>query len=167
MSAGYSILISVGACIVAAALEGACAGKNVRAFYAERRFPRYSAPLWVWGIIGGLYYLIFWFVLYRLLRLDSDSALRGAALALLLLMMAVNALTNYVIFRARNLRLSFIIGNLFPVMDMTLFLGLLRLDRVAAWALLPYLLYRVYAVWWGYSLWRLNSVNLKTPHSTK
>ena len=167
MSAGYSILISVGACIVAAALEGACAGKNVRAFYAELRFPRYSAPLWVWGIIGGLYYLIFWFVLYRLLRLDSDSALRGATLALLLFMMAANALTNYVIFRARNLRLSFIIDNLFPVMDMTLFLCLLRLERVAAWALIPYLLYRVYAVWWGYSLWRLNSVNLKTPNSTK
>jgi tryptophan-rich sensory protein len=121
----------------------------------------------VWGIIGSLYYLIFWFVLYRLLRLDSDSALRGATLALLLFMMAANALTNYVIFRARNLRLSFIIDNLFPVMDMTLFLCLLRLDRVAAWALIPYLLYRVYAVWWGYSLWRLNSVNLKTPSSTK
>ena len=167
MSAGYAILISVGACVLAAALEGACAGKNVKAFYAELRFPRYSAPLWVWGIIGGLYYLIFWFVLYRLLRLDSDSALRGAALALLLFMMVVNALTNYVIFRARNLRLSFIIGNLFPIMDMALFVCLLRLDKVAAWVLIPYLLYRIYAVWWGYSLWRLNSVNLTTPNSTK
>ena len=167
MPAGYAILISVGACILAAALEGACAGKNVKAFYAELRFPRYSAPLWVWGIIGGVYYLIFWFALYRLLRLDGHSTLRGAALALLLFMMAVNALTNYVIFRARNLRLSFIIGNLFPVMDMALFLCLLRLDRVAAWVLMPYLLYRIYAVWWGYSLWRLNSVNLQTPNSTK
>ena len=157
MSAGYSILISVGACVLAAALEGACAGKNVKAFYAELRFPRYSAPLWVWGIIGGLYYLIFWFVLYRLLRLDSDSAVRVAALALLLFMMVVNALTNYVIFRARNLRLSFIIGNLFPIMDVTLFILLIRLDRAAAWSLIPYLLYRIYAVWWGYALWKINS----------
>ena len=157
MSAGYAILISVGACVLAAALEGACAGRNVKAFYAELRFPRYSAPLWVWAIIGGLYYLIFWFVLYRLLRLDGDSALRGIALTLILLMMVVNALTNYVIFRARNLRLSFIIGNLFPLMDVTLFVCLLRLDRLAAWTLIPYLLYRIYALWWGYGLWKINS----------
>lgn len=160
MSAGYAILISVGASVLAAALEGACAGRNVKAFYAELRFPRYSAPLWVWGIIGGLYYVIFWFVLYRLLRLDGETALRNVALTLIVFMMVVNALTNYVIFRARNLHLSFIIGNVFPLMDVTLFVCLLRLDRVAAWTLIPYLLYRIYALWWGYGLWKLNSARL-------
>jgi tryptophan-rich sensory protein len=110
----------------------------------------------VWGIIGGLYYVIFWFVLYRLLRLDSNFTLRGVALALILFMMVVNALTNYVIFRARDLRMSFIIGNIFPVMDIALFICLMRLDRLAAWTLVPYLLYRIYALWWGYGLWKLN-----------
>jgi tryptophan-rich sensory protein len=71
-------------------------------------------------------------------------------------MMVVNALTNYVIFRAKSLRLSFIIGNVFPVMDIALFICLIRLDKVAAWSLTPYLLYRIYAVWWGYALWRMN-----------
>lgn len=167
MSSGYALLISVGACVVAAALEGACAGKNVKAFYAELRFPRYSAPLWVWGIIGGLYYVIFWFVLYRLLRLGGDSAFRVAALALILFMMAVNALTNYVIFRARNLGLSFIIGNLFPIMDVTLFILLMRLERLTAWSLIPYLLYRIYAVWWGYSLWKLNDDRVTVSNPIK
>jgi tryptophan-rich sensory protein len=129
----------------------------VKAFYAELRFPRYSAPLWAWAVIGALYYLIFWFVLYRLLRLDIESALGDAALTLIVFMMAVNALTNYVIFRARNLRLSMIIGNVFPLMDAALFLCLLRLDRAAARTLIPYLLYRIYALWWGYGLWKLNS----------
>jgi len=157
MSDGYAILISLGVCILAAALEGLCAGKNVKSFFAKLRFPPYSAPLWVWTIIGGLYYVIFCFVLYRLLRLDSDSALRNVALTLILFMMVVNALTNYVIFRAQNLRLSFIIGNLFPVMDITLFICLVQLDKVAAWSLIPYLIYRIYALWWGYALWKINS----------
>ena len=71
-------------------------------------------------------------------------------------MMLINALTNYVIFRARNLRLSMLIGNAFPLMDATLFVCLLQLDRAAAWALTPYLLYRIYALWWGYGLWKMN-----------
>ena len=156
MSTGDAILISLGVCVVAATLEGVCAGKNVKPFFAELRFPPYSAPLWVWSVIGALYYVTFCFVTYRLLRLGGDSALRYVALALVLFMMVANSLTNYVFFRARDLYLGYIIGNVFPVMGAALFVCLTRLDRIAAWSLVPYLLYRVYAVWWGYNLWKLN-----------
>ncbi len=157
MSAGYAILVSLGVCAIAAALEGVCAGKNVKSFFASLQFPPFSAPLWVWSIIGVFYYAIFFFVIYRLLRLDNDSSLRSAALALIFFMMIINALTNYLIFRARNLRLSFIVGALFPMMDIALFICLIQLERAAAWSLVPYLLYRIYALWWGYSLWKINS----------
>lgn len=156
MSAGYAILISLGACVVAAALEGVCAGKNVKPFFASLKFPPYSAPLWAWSIIGGVYYVVFCFVTYRLLRLDTRSPLRIAAFSLILFMMVINALTNYVIFRARNLRLSFVVGSVFPVLDIALFVFLVLLDNASAWSLVPYLLYRIYAVWWGYGLWKLN-----------
>jgi len=53
-------------------------------------------------------------------------------------------------------------------MDVALFVCLIQLNRIAAWALVPYLLYRVYAVWWGFALWKLNktrqqSLDLDTP----
>ena len=163
----YAILISFGVCAIAAALEGACAGKNVKSFFATLRFPRYSPPLWVWTIIGGIYYLIFFFVIYRLLRTNSDSTFWHVALTLVSFMMFVNALTNYVIFRAHALRLSFIIGALFPLMDIALFISLTQLDKLAAWSLVPYLLYRIYAVWWGYGLWKVNSDRPALPFSTK
>jgi tryptophan-rich sensory protein len=155
MSLGYALLITLVVSGLAAALEGACAGKNVKPFFTSLTFPPYSASLWIWSIIGGLYYLIFSFVIFRLLRLDT-SQLRSAALGLILFMMIANALTNYIIFRLRDLRLSFIVGCLFPVMDLTLLILLTQLDTVAAWSLVPYLVYRVYAVWWGYALWNLN-----------
>jgi tryptophan-rich sensory protein len=156
MTDGYAILSSLGACLIAAAIEGVCAGGNVKSFFSQLRFPPYSAPLWVWSIIGVLYYAVFGFVIYRLLRLDEGARRKLAALAFILLMMIINALTNYVIFRIKNLRLSFIIGALFPVIDIVLLLFLINLDQLAAWALVPYLLYRIYAVWWGYELWKLN-----------
>lgn len=156
MSVSYAILVAIGICVAAAALEGMCAGKNVKPFFAQLTFPPYSAPLWVWSIIGGLYYLIFSFIIYRLLILGYDSRLKYATLALILLMMVVNAMTNYIIFRARNLRLSFIIGNIFPLLDITLFVCLLQLDNVVALSLIPYLIYRGYAIWWGYALWKAN-----------
>jgi tryptophan-rich sensory protein len=132
-------------CVLMAALEGLCAGKNVKSFYAELHFPRYSGPLWVWSIIGGVYYVIFEFILYRLLT-RVHSTLWFSAFALILVMMIVNALTNYVIFRARNIGLSFFVPCVFPFMDVALFGCLLWLDKHAAWSLIPYLVYRVYSV---------------------
>ena len=156
MSRTSAMLMALGICVLMAALEGLCAGKNVRLFYAELRFPRYSAPLWVWTIIGGVYYVIFGFVGYRLLLIEFGSTLWSFTFGLMLFMMIVNGLTNYIIFRARKLGFSFFVTCIFPFMDVSLFFCLLRLDRLAAWSLIPYLVYRVYSVWWSYGLWKLN-----------
>ncbi len=156
MSTLYAILISLAACIAAAVLEGWCAGKNVRSYFAKLRFPPYSAPLLVWYIIGGLYYVLFFFLIYRILRHDGDTVLRNTALIFILFMMVANGLWNYVFFRSRNLRLSFISSSLAPIFDIALFVLLVQLDRLGTLAIVPYLLYRVYALWWGYRLWKFN-----------
>jgi len=156
MSTTYAALISTGICLGAAALEGVCAGKNVSAYFAKLKWPRYAAPLWVWYIIGALYYAIFFFVMFRLLRLEEDSILKTATFALILFMMVANGLWNYVFFRAQNLFAGFISGSLAPILDLGLFICLIKLDKTAAWAFVPYLIYRLYAVWWGYGLWKMN-----------
>jgi translocator protein len=156
MSSFYSILISLGICVVAAALEGVCAGKDVKSYLARLRSPAYSPPLWAWYIIGGLYYATFCFVLYRILTGGSNSMLTRTTLVLVLAMMLANALWNLVFFRAQNLSLSLLLAFLAPVFDVILFLFLLQLDRLAAWALIPYLIYRLYSLWWAAALWKIN-----------
>ena len=42
------------------------------------------------------------------------------------------------------------------MLDLTLFALVMTLDQTAALTMIPYLLYRVYAVFWGYGLWRVN-----------
>ena len=156
MSVSSAILISLGICIVSAVLEGVFAGKNVKSFFAKLRFPSYSPPLWAWYIIGAVYYVICFFILYRILRHDGDTSTKYLGLTLLLLKMCVNAFWNYVFFRVRSLFLSFIAFAFYPLIAIALFVCLLQLDGVAAWPLVPYLVYLIYAVWWGYGLWKLN-----------
>jgi tryptophan-rich sensory protein len=143
-------------CAAAAVLEGFSAGKNVRRFFAEIRQPKYSVSLVVWSVIGGLYYAVFGFVLYRLFALTEPSSLRIFAIVLIVVMMVLNGVSNWVIFRARDLRSAFLIGALFPALDLVLLSCLLRLDATAARALIPYLIYRVYGLYWGYALWKAN-----------
>jgi tryptophan-rich sensory protein len=157
MSARSAILISLGSCFVGAILEGIAAGKNVKPLFARLRFPSYSAPLWIWYIIGVLYYTTCFFVIYRILRHDGDTVLKNASLTLVLVIMAANAFWNYLFFRAQNFFQSFVLGILYSVVAVVLFAFLIQLDKVAMWAFVPYLLYQIYALRWGYGLWKLNS----------
>ena len=159
LSSTSALWITALVCAVTAALEGVCAGKNVRMFFQTVRFPRYAAPLWAWSIIGAMYYAIFGVVLFRLLSGPPPSVLAGATLTLIIAMMLGNALANVVIFRARNLQLGYVIGWLYAGLDALLLGLLLQLDLVAAMALVPYLMYRVYALWWGRALVKLNGMN--------
>ncbi|HET9333124.1 MAG TPA: TspO/MBR family protein [Gemmatimonadota bacterium] len=146
---------SLALCAISATLEGILAGRGVQARFADLRLPRYSPPLPVWFVIGGIFYVVCFSVLYRLFSLPG-SGLRDAALVLLVGMMLMNALWNYVFFRARNLFLSFVTCLPYGLVAVVLFVLMLKLDRLAALVLSPYILYLGYAIAWGYALWKRN-----------
>lgn len=149
--------MSLVTCGFAAGLEGLCAGTKVKSYFAELKWPPYAPPLWVWSIIGVLYYVTFFFVLYRLFRRPLSNPVWTATIILVLVMMLINALWNYVFFRARKLALSLAATGFAPLLDVALLICLSQLDKAAAWSLVPYLIYRIYSLWWSYSLWKMNS----------
>jgi benzodiazapine receptor len=156
MTTELRLLYSLAICALGAALEGLFAGKGIKQRLATLRLPSYAVPFWGWMVIGGLYYLICFSILYRLFLLPP-SLERNAAFVLICALMFINALWNYFFFRTRNLFHAYLLGLPYSAVATSLFLLLLlRLDRVAAWCLLPYLFYLVYANLWGYRTWKLN-----------
>jgi tryptophan-rich sensory protein len=156
MSTVSAVLVSFLICACAAALEGLLAGKGVKAVLGNLRKPKFAAPVWVWAVIGVVYYLICFFILFRILRYEDNFSIRYTAFALLLVLMAANAFWNYVFFRRRDLFYSFVIGVLYSLGAVALFVCLYQFDFLAAYALTPYLLYQIYAFYWGYGLLKLN-----------
>ena len=151
-----AITYSLAICAGGAALEGLFAGRGVKRRLAELQQPRYAVPLWGWIIIGVVYYVICFAILYRLFELPATSGC-NTALGLLGGIMFGNALWNYFFFRTRNLFHANVIGVCYTLSALSLFLLLLvRVDRTAAWYLLPYILYLIYANIWGYRIWKLN-----------
>jgi len=151
-----ALIYSFAACAVSVALEALFAGSGIKARFAELRVPRYAPPLWMWVVIGAFYYVICFTVLYRLLSMPGVVPLRRWAVILFSSMMLINALWNYFFFRTRNLFQAFVIGFPYSLIAFVLFPLLLRLDRVAAFCLLPYLFYLIYASTLGYHLWKFN-----------
>lgn len=156
-----AVLLALLICGIAAALEGLFAGKDVKSVLAELRKPRFSPPFWLWVIIGVFYYLICFAILFRVLRYSDNFAIRYTAFAFLLIVMAVNAFWNYVFFRLKNLSASLALGIFYSLAAVALFVCLYQFDFLAAYVLVPYLLYLIYAFYWSYGLWKLNAKRAK------
>ena len=156
MSVISAVLVSLGICIVSVILESLFAGKNVKEFFVKLRTPKYAPPFWVWIVIGVLYYVICFFISYRILRHDGDDFWKTAALVFLLTMMGVNAFWNYVFLRAQNLFLSVMAFIPYPMLAVGLFVCLLQFEPTAAWVFLPYVVYLNYAAFICYRYWKLN-----------
>jgi translocator protein len=151
-----AILYSLAICALGAALEGLFAGTGIRQRLATVRSPSYAVPFWGWMVIGALYYAICFTILYRLFLLPP-AAVRSAAFALVGAIMFINALWNYFFFRTGNLFHAYLLGLPYGAIAISLFLLLLlRVDRLAAWCFLPYILYLFYASIFGYRMWKLN-----------
>ena len=139
-------------CIGAAALEGVLGGSGVRQRLAALRMPQYSPPFPLWLLIGVAYYTICFIVLRQLLAGSFTLPL-----VLLLLVLLANAFWSILFFRWRDLRASFIAFIPYAVLVAALVLSLVRSYPFGALLFACYSAYLIYAAWWGYRLWLLNT----------
>jgi tryptophan-rich sensory protein len=139
-------------CIGAAALEGVLTGSGVRQRLAALRMPQYSPPFPLWLLIGVAYYTICFIVLRQLLAGSFTLPL-----VLLVLVLLANAFWSILFFRWRDLRASFIAFIPYAALVAALVLSLVRSYPFGAVLFLCYGAYLLYATWWGYRLWLLNT----------
>jgi tryptophan-rich sensory protein len=148
------------ACGAAAICEGIMSGTRIKSRFAELRLPKGAPPLWAWGIIGGAYYVLFFFLLKSILAGTSISFWTSVTLTLMAALLIANAGWNWLFFRKKDLWLSFVFFVPYLLMALTL-AGVLRHIRnpLSGWYTL-YPAYLAYATWWGCRVWRLNSRKL-------
>ena len=158
----HPALTALGICAVAAILEGVAAGPGVKKRLASLRVPCWALPFHAWMIVGAIYYVLCFAVLFRLLTLPPDR-LKIAALATTVLLMAANAAFNLLFFRWANFGASFLFFLPYSGIAIGLFILLLTVDPLASAIFGPYLLYFVYATVWGYHVWRLNPYTVTVP----
>jgi len=131
-------------------------GTGIRARFAELQLPKGAPPLWAWSVIGGAYYVLFFFLLRSILARPSISFWTSVTLTLTAALLIANASWNWVFFRKKDLWLSFVL--FVPYLLLALVLaGVLRQIRepLTGWYAL-YPAYLAYATWWAYRVWRLN-----------
>jgi len=143
-------------CVISAAAEALLAGSDVERFLQELKQPPWALRKGVWFWIGFAYYGAVFVILLRVLDLRQTGEFTLLPLILLIAMMTLNAAWNFVFFRRRDLRLSFLWFAPYSLVVLLLLWNMSKIDVLAACLLLTYSLYLPYALIWSYRVWKLN-----------
>jgi len=145
---------TIALCLVSILIEALSATKKGRIWFQQLRRPKYSFSLQVWYFVGAIYYIIFGIIAYR--QFSEDSNIFSVPIILLVLVMILNGLGNFIIFKYRSLKWFYLIIYPFGLLLAALILVLLPNDRLSALLAFLYFLWLIYDLYYGYNMWKLN-----------
>jgi benzodiazapine receptor len=128
---------------------------NLTPWYAGLQKPSFNPPNWLFAPVWTTLFVLMAFALWRILRAPASQP-RRIALSLFLLQLALNAVWSLMFFAAH----SPILGLLDIVPQLAIIVATIiafyRLDRLAAWCLVPLAAWVAFATVLNVSIWRLN-----------
>ncbi len=154
---------TLGLCLVSILIEAVSYTKNGKKWFEQLRQPRYSISLNVWYFVGAMYYLLFGIIAYRQFR--DQSNLFSAPIILLALVMLLNGLGNFIIFKYRSIKWFYLVIYPFGLILLTLIIVLFKNDVISATLASLYFLWLIYDLYYGYWLWKLNDTTTKSKRA--
>ena len=146
-----SLLAWIAVVAVAAAL-GAFASFDAAVFYSQLVRPAWAPPAWLFGPVWTGLYLLMAIAAWR-----AGAAGAGAAtLALFVAQLAVNALWSWLFFAWHQGAASFVDIVVLDVLVIATLLRFHRVDRIAAFLLVPYLGWIAFATALDWAVWQAN-----------
>ena len=129
---------------------------NLTPWYAELVKPSFSPPNWVFGPVWTTLYVLMAFAVWRILRRPEPSVARRLALILFFIQLALNAAWLWMFFGGHSPLLGMI--NIIPQFLVILATVIMfhRLDKLAAWCLVPLAAWVGFASVLNIAIWRLN-----------
>jgi len=150
-----ALLKTLGLCLISIIIEAFSATKDGKKWFEDLRQPKYSFPFSFWYVIGGLYYIICGIIAYT--HFHSSTDIFTLPIILLTLIMVINGLTNFILFKFRSLKMFYLILYPFSVLFIGLIIVLIQTDKISVVLAGVYLAWLVYDLYYFLNLWRLNN----------
>lgn len=143
--------------VFAAALLGNIATTpNIPTWYAGLEKPFFTPPNWLFGPVWIFLYSLMLNAVWAILSKPPATPGRKIALTAFFTQLALNASWSFAFFAARSPLLGLIVIVLLLAAILWTIRAFWRVDRIAAWCLIPYVLWVGYATALNGAIWWLN-----------
>lgn len=150
------IFVSILICQSAGLIGSIFTAKSISSWYQFLNKPSFNPPNWIFGPVWITLYTLMGISLYMVYSKGMNRNDVRLAVIVFLFHLAFNALWSILFFGLRNTGLAFA-GILVLLVLIVLIVYLFyKIDKKAAYLLLPYLLWVSFASVLNFSIWRLN-----------
>jgi tryptophan-rich sensory protein len=149
-----ALLKTIGLCLISIVIEAASTTKGGKQWFENLKQPPASFPFSVWYLVGGLYYIICGVIAYR--TFHASTVTFSFPIILLALMMLINGLTNFLLFKAQSLKMFY--WSLYPFLLLLagLMAALFQNDKISFAFAGIYFLWLCYDLYYFRTLWKIN-----------
>lgn len=128
---------------------------NINSWYAYLTKPDWNPPAWLFGPVWLTLYTLMGIAAYLIWQKRSDRRTR-LALLIYIIQLILNALWSVIFFGWHDIGLALAEITLLLTFIIITIILFGRINRTAAWLLLPYALWVTFASYLNYTLWQLN-----------
>lgn len=142
--------------VTAAAVLGVLSAGDIGGLYGTLRKPPYSPPSWVFGVAWTILYLLMAVSTYRISRRSTGEDEKRFAYVLFGVQLFLNVLWMFAFFRMKAYYPAVLVMAALLVISAWMALSFYRMDTGAAYLLIPYLLWLLFAAYLNISIAALN-----------
>jgi tryptophan-rich sensory protein len=137
------------------ALSGFLSRDGMKLFSQTVIQPPLSPPMWLFPVVWGILYALMGIGVARI-RLSPPSAPRNTGTNLFIAQLVVNFFWSLIFFNAQTFGFAFLWLLLLWALVLLMILTFHKVDKIAAWLQIPYLLWLTFAAYLNFGIWYLN-----------
>ncbi len=152
----FKFLFAVIFCQLAGVLGSVFTAPSIRGWYTTLQKPVFSPPNWIFAPVWITLFFLMGISLYLILKKDLNDREVKKGLLIFIVQLLLNVKWSFLFFYLHSPFLAFLdILFLWLAIALTI-LQFRKIDRAAAYLLLPYLTWVTFAALLNFSIWQLN-----------
>lgn len=158
----YKLIISIGASLSAGVIGSVFTTPAIPGWYAGLLKPALNPPNWIFGPVWTVLYILMGVAVYLVWssysKTGEEKEKKGikVAIGLFVFQLFLNAAWSVVFFGFQNLELALFNIILLWIAIILVMFVFFKISRLAAYLLIPYILWVSFAIYLNYSIWVLN-----------
>jgi len=153
----FKILVVVVTCLVVGYFSGMVTRSAITTWYPTLVKPSFNPPNWIFAPVWSMLYVMMGVAAGLVWnRIESEKEIVKSALIFFAIQLALNALWSYLFFGLKNPMLAGVEIILLWLMIFETHTKFLKINKIAGYLLIPYLLWVSFAMVLNASIWWLN-----------
>lgn len=150
------LIISIALPVAVGATSGFFTATGVDSWYQTINKPSWNPPGWIFGPVWTTLYVMMGIALFLVWKSNTNEALKKTAITLFAVQMVLNFFWSFIFFKQEQSGWALVeIIVLWVAILLTIF-AFAKVNKTAAWLLVPYISWVSFATILNYTIWKLN-----------